>query len=156
MLDFDNGFHFKEGMYDDQLFYRGTYKFTKHFLGSNKIPLMDGRETGEEFKCAQAIDAEPKVKFWIRNVARHSAAFKLPTSTDYFYPDFVAMLNDERILLIEYKGIHLADSQDTREKAMIGAIWEKETNGRRIFMIAINSKDGLTVAEQIKEKIEGY
>jgi hypothetical protein len=50
----------------------------------------DGGEKGVEFQCAKAIDAEQQVKYWLRNIARHPASFKLPTSTDYFYPDFIA------------------------------------------------------------------
>jgi hypothetical protein len=40
-----------------------------------------------------------------------------------------------------------------KEKAVISAIWEKETKGTGLFMVAVKSKDGLTVAEQMKEKI---
>jgi type III restriction enzyme len=58
-LDFKTGFSFTEKMYDGELYYQDSYKFTKHFLGSNKIPLMDGGENGEEFQCAKAIDSEP-------------------------------------------------------------------------------------------------
>jgi type III restriction enzyme len=152
-LDFENGFEFKAGMYDNELYYQGKFAFKKHFLGNNKIPLIDGGEGGEEFKCAQDIDAESDVKFWLRNVARHHASFRLPTSTDNFYPDFIAQLNDGRILVVEYKGAHLADTQDTKEKALIGAIWEKVSNGKGLFMVAVKSKDGSSVAEQIKAKI---
>jgi type III restriction enzyme len=63
------------------------------------------------------------------------------------------MLNDGRILVIEYKGEYLATGDDTKEKALIGAIWEKVSNGRGLFMVAVQSKDGLSVAEQIKAKI---
>ena len=40
----------------------------------------------------------------------------LPTSTDRFYPDFVAMLQDGRIFVVEYKGADRMDTGDTREK----------------------------------------
>ncbi|MDR3342987.1 MAG: hypothetical protein LBT14_09435, partial [Treponema sp.] len=134
-----------------QPLYQGNYKFKKHFLGNNKIP--DLKSEGEEYLCAQAIDAEPAVKFWLRNVDCNHASFKLPTSTDFFYPDFATMLNDERILVIEYKGENLATNDDTKEKALIGAVWEKVSNGKGLFMVAVKSKDGLNVAGQIKAKI---
>jgi type III restriction enzyme len=152
-LDFKNGFSFTEGMYDGQPFYQGNYKFKKHFLGNNKIPIIDGGEGGEEFKCAQAIDAEPEVKFWLRNVSRHPASFKLPTSTDFFYPDFVAMLNDGRILITEYKGEYLAETPDTKEKNNIGAIWEKISKGKGLFLLAVIRKNGKPLEQQIKEKV---
>ncbi|MDR1350766.1 MAG: DEAD/DEAH box helicase family protein [Zoogloeaceae bacterium] len=152
-LDFENGFSFTEKMYDGELCYQGSYKFAKHFLGNNKVPIMDGGETGEEFQCAKAMDAEPQIRFWLRNVARHPASFKLPTSSDFFYPDFAAMLNDGRILVVEYKGAHLAETPDTKEKVLIGELWEKHAKGKGLFLLAVKNKNGKTVAEQIKEKI---
>jgi type III restriction enzyme len=152
-LDYNNPFKFTENMYDGELFYNGNYQFTKHFLGNNKIPLIDGGETGEEFQCAKVIDAEPQVQFWLRNVARHHASFKLPTSTDFFYPDFIALLNDGRVLVIEYKGAHLAETPDTKEKTNIGEIWSKLSKGNALFLLAVIKKGGKSLQEQLKEKI---
>ncbi|WP_461246886.1 DEAD/DEAH box helicase [Treponema sp. R6D11] len=153
VLDFDTGFEFKKGMYDISIPYQGSYKFTKNFLGNSNISSIDGGEKGEEFQCAKMIDAEPKVKYWVRNIARQSASFKLPTPIDYFYPDFIAKLQDDRILVIEYKGAYIADNQDTKEKALIGEIWEKQSDKKGLFLLAVKNKDGKTVDKQIKEKI---
>jgi type III restriction enzyme len=150
-LDFDNGFEFKKGMYIGAVPYRGKYKFNKHFLSI--IPAFDGGESGEECKCAQAIDAEPEVKYWIRNISRHPDSFRLPTSTDNFYPDFVARLQDGRTLVIEYKGKHLVDNQDTKEKETSGRMWEKQSGGKNLFLLAVKDKDGKSVAQQIKDII---
>jgi type III restriction enzyme len=152
-IDFEKGFEFKAGMYDGLLYYQGKYKFTKHFLGTNKIPVFSGVEGGEEFQCAQAIDTEPAIKFWLRNKDSHPASFRLPTSRDNFYPDFIAKLQDDRILVIEYKGEDRATNDDTKEKTFIGELWEKYTKGKGLFLLAVHNKDGKTVAEQIKEKI---
>ena len=121
--------------------------------GNNNIPSIDGGEKGEEFQCARAIDAEPQVKFWLRNIARHPASFKLPTATDNFYPDFIAKLEDDRILVVEYKGSHLVDSQDTKDKEAIGKVWEMQSNKKGLFLLAVKNRDGKTVEQQIKEKI---
>jgi len=153
VLDFDTGFEFKKGMYDISVPYQGSYKFTKNFLGNSNISSIGGSDKGEEFQCAVAIDSEPQVKYWVRNIARHSASFKLPTSTDYFYPDFIAMLQDERILVIEYKGEYIADNQDSKEKTLIGGIWEKQSKGKGLFLLAVKDKDGKNLEMQIKEKI---
>jgi type III restriction enzyme len=152
-LDFDNGFEFREGMYDGVLFQQSKYKFNKCFLGPAKVPQIDGNENGEEFQCAKAIDRLPEVKYWLRNVSQHKNSFCLPTSTDKFYPDFVVKLEDERILIVEYKGSHLASSDDTKEKNMIGDFWEKQSNGKGLFLIAEKSKNGMNVTEQIKKKL---
>ena len=148
-LDFDTGFEFKKGMYDIIIPYTGSYKFTKHFLGNNQIGPMNN----EEAQCAQAIDASDEVNLWLRNIDRHSASFKLPTSTDFFYPDFVAKLNDDRILVIEYKGGFIATGDDTKEKEVIGQIWEKQSGNKGLFLIVEKEKDGKTMEQQIKAKI---
>ena len=153
MLDFDNGFEFSESMYDDQPMYSGSYKFQKHYLGSSKVPMIDGKEDGEEFACAMALDNLPQVKYWLRNVSRHRNSFRLPTSTDNFYPDFVAELKDGRIFVVEYKGALMAQIQDTKEKGLIGELWEKQSGNRGLFLIVEKSKDGLDVSEQMKKKI---
>lgn len=152
-LNFDNGFEFFDNMYENEICYRGRYKFSKHYLGSNNVPNFDGGVDGEEFQCAKVLDSNPSVKYWIRNVARHPNSFWLPTSTDKFYPDFVAMLNDGRILVVEYKGKHLIDNADTREKKQIGELWQYKSNGKGLFLMAEKVRDGMTTAEQIKEVI---
>jgi type III restriction enzyme len=65
----------------------------------------------------------------------------------------VAKLQDGRILIIEYKGEHIADSQDTKEKENIGLIWEKQSEGRGLFLLAVKDKNGKNIEKQLKEKI---
>jgi type III restriction enzyme len=62
-------------------------------------------------------------------------------------------LQDDRILVVEYKGAHIADNQDTKEKVAIGEIWEKQSKGKGLFMLAVKNKDGKSIDQQIKEKI---
>jgi type III restriction enzyme len=114
---------------------------------------MDGAEEGEEFQCAKAIDSEPAVRFWLRNVSRHSDSFRLPTSDDFFYPDFVAQLNDGRLLVVEYKGDDRSTNDDSKEKANIGEIWARLSKGKALFLLATINQGGKSLAEQIKEKI---
>lgn len=152
-VSFDNAFKFKDGMYRDQRRYRGRWKPRKHFLGPDQVPAFDGSEEGEEAQCAQQIDSLPGLKHWIRNVARHPQSFWLPTSTDKFYPDFVAELDDGRLLVVEYKGELTADSSDTGEKRTIGALWETTGEGNRLFMVVEKSVDGLDPRGQLLRKI---
>lgn len=136
-------FVFFEGVYGDVRRYSGKFRFSKHFLGPNNVPFIDGGENGEEFQCAMALDALTEVKYWIKNVARHPKSFWLPTATDRFYPDFVAELNDGRILIVEYKGAHLATGEDTAEKDAVGTLWAKASGGKGVFgIVTKRGKDG--------------
>jgi type III restriction enzyme len=154
-ISFDDGFEFREDMYWDQRCYRGRYKFSRHFLGVDNVPAFDGAESGEEFQCAQTIDSLPKVKHWVRNVARHLNSFWLPTATDKFYPDFVAQLNDGRLLVAEYKGAHIADGPDTAEKRTIGQLWESQSGGKGVFLVIEKAVDGKDMRAQLTEKMSG-
>ncbi len=153
-VSFDEAFEFKDGMYWDQRRYRGRWKPRKHFLGPDNVPAFDGAENGEEFQCAQAIDSLPGLKYWIRNVARHPNSFWLPTATDKFYPDFVAQMEDDRLLIIEYKGAHLADGSDTAEKRTIGQLWEQKSNEKGLFIVIEKTVAGKDMRTQLIDKIE--
>ncbi|TDX26250.1 DEAD/DEAH box helicase [Rhodovulum visakhapatnamense] len=152
-VSFDQAFAFKDGMYWDQRRYRGRWKPRKHFLGPDHVPAFDGAENGEEFQCAQAIDSLPGLKFWIRNVARHPNSFWLPTATDKFYPDFVAQLDDGRLLVVEYKGALTAEGADTDEKRTIGQLWERKSGGRGLFIVVEKTVDGMSMRDQIVGKL---
>ena len=89
----------------------------------------------EEFKCAQYLDALPEIEFWVRNLARKNTSFRLQTSKDWFYHDFVCRLQDGRVLVIEYKGKHLYDALDAEEKRSVGNVWESRSKGRCLFFM---------------------
>ncbi len=99
------------------------------------------------------MDSLPGLKYWIRNVARHPNSFWLPTATDKFYPEFVAFLDDGRLLVVEYKGAHIADGPDTAEKRTIGKLRERRSGGRGIFIVTEKSIDGQDVRSHLVEKI---
>jgi type III restriction enzyme len=91
------------------------------------------------------------VKFWIRNLAqRPDTSFWLQTSTDRFYPDFVALLQDGRLLVVEYKGEPYVTNDDSREKTNVGELWASKSNGQGLFLMA-QSQDpsGRNLNEQI-------
>jgi type III restriction enzyme len=105
---------------------------------------------GEEFDCAVEIDRSKAVKVWVRNIAkRQDSSFWLQTSSDRFYPDFVAQLHDGRTLAVEYKGGHLAGGEDADEKRKLGELWAARSGGKVLFLMAEKVKDGMSVAEQI-------
>ena len=78
---------------------------------------------GEEFEFAKWLDALPEVECWVRNIDRNSQySFWLQTSSDKFYPDFIAKLTNGKYLVLEYKGEQL-DNKDTEEKTKLGKMW---------------------------------
>lgn len=150
-------FRFEPGRYPARQCYQGSYEFQKHFYPQ----IHDLREktpagkTTEEFRCAQVLDAHPKVKHWVRNIEQQPKfSFWLPTATDYFYPDFVAELTDDRVLVVEYKGEPYKTNDDSREKRQVGEQWEKASAGRCLFLFAVETDDlGRNVSQQITHKL---
>ena len=140
-LDEHFEFRFPEDNYPARWRYDGRYTFQKHFFGPPGE--FDSDITGEETACAIALDQLPEVKHWVRNLERQeSSSFWLPTSTDRFYPDFVAELTDGRILVVEYKGAHLVTGDDAREKQTIGSVWAAASNGRCRFAMINRASRG--------------
>ncbi|MEK7762098.1 MAG: restriction endonuclease subunit R, partial [Nitrospirota bacterium] len=92
-------------------------------------------QTTEEFRCAQFLDGLPQVQFWVRNLPRKPTSFRLQTSTDWFYPDFICQLNDGRVLAVEYKGKHLYDAVDAEEKRAVGQVWASRSGGLCLFVM---------------------
>jgi type III restriction enzyme len=138
-------FTFKFGYeYQPSSIYQGTKRFNKHFYE------LIGDMNKEEENCVLIIDSLEEIKYWVRNVERSSYSFSLPTLTDRFYPDFIALLNDNRILAVEYKGEHLLSNDDTKEKQNIGELWQEKSNGKCLFLLA--SKENLH--QQIVNKIK--
>lgn len=154
-LDIDNGFVFDEHIYDGLLkLYHGSYEFTKHYLGPNRVPAFDGTGVGEEFVCAKLIDAHPKVDCWLRNVANHVHSFKLPIATEtgnWFYPDFVGQLTDGRMFVLEYKGDLTKQQAETSEKDAIGKLWASRDKSKYVYATIYDVKDGKTVLQQIED-----
>jgi type III restriction enzyme len=103
-------------------------KFKRHLYGTV------GEMNGEELQLAQVLDAQVRVKAWVRNLdpanrGNPQVSFWLQRATDKFYPDFVAVLEGGRTVVIEYKGDHLDDTADSRDKRTLGRQWQSATGG---------------------------
>lgn len=144
----ENAFRFQPGRYEARNRYQPGFVFEKHYYDA----IGDLKGEGEEHRCARAIDALPEVRHWVRNVDRSPGAYWLPTSTDKFYPDFVAELADGRTLVIEYKGADRTDNDDSREKKNIGARLEEASAGSLLFLWAEQNNAG-DVTQQLRRKI---
>lgn len=131
-------------------YYNGPFKFSKHF--QDHIADMNN----EEAECAFNIDSNPNVEFWIRNLERQEFyAFWLQTSTDKFYPDFIAKLTDGTIVIIEYKGSDRYNNDDSKEKRQLGDFYAGVSESKCRF-IMLNGKDWnalknkLSIATEVK------
>jgi type III restriction enzyme len=125
-------FGYGDDTYCPNWYYEGAYRFGKHYFRH----VGELRSEGEEFECAQLLDQLPQVRHWVRNLERKpDASFWLQTSTDRFYPDFVAKLKDGRILVVEYKGEHLWSNDDSKEKRALGELWAERSGGRCLFVM---------------------
>lgn len=150
-VDEANALDFSATAYEPSWTYEGGFDFKKHYYGPKVGELKEKTEGGkitEEFKCAQYLDALPEVETWIRNLSRKATSFRLQTSKDFFYPDFVCKLKGGRILALEYKGGHLFDGIDSEEKRAVGAVWESRSGGRCLFVMPTGG-DFTTIAQKI-------
>ena len=151
---FEYAFRYQPDVYPAKWYYSGRNRFEKHFY-----PMVGELEsTGEECDCAEALDAQSGIKTWVRNLAlQPESSFWLQTSTDRFYPDFVAETLDGRLLVVEYKGMDYATNDDSKEKKLLGEVWAKGSNGRTLFLMAVKKDErGSNVHEQIRGTIEGW
>jgi type III restriction enzyme len=126
--------------------YQGRHRFKKHYYPS----IADLRAEGEEFDCAVAIDGHPQVSMWIRNLD-FPPGFSLPTSLQNFYPDFLVKLHDGRVVVVEYKGAHLRDTQREIEKRAVGTLWAKKSKGEYNFGFVFKTGDR---GESLKEQLD--
>ncbi|MCX6936830.1 MAG: DEAD/DEAH box helicase family protein [Verrucomicrobia bacterium] len=117
--------------YEPSWLYDGGHKFTKHYYAPAPGEL---HSNGEEFECAVYLDGLSEVKTWVRNLSK-KGPFWLRRSTANFYPDFVCLLTDGRILAVEYKGAHLVTADEAKEKAAVGAVWASRSGGKCLFVM---------------------
>jgi len=123
-------FSFPLNAYPAKSLYEGPLDFSNHYYD------VIGDMNGEEAHCARVIDSLEQTLYWVRNIERNpSCSFCLPTSTDNFYPDFVVMLRDNRILCVEYKGADRISNDDTKEKRQVGELWAERSGGKCLFVL---------------------
>jgi len=98
--------------------------------------IGDLKNEGEEYDCARLIAHLEGIEFWVKNLeGEPESSFWIQTSSDKFYPDFVCKLQNGKTLVVEYKGTHLSDNADSREKERLGQLWEARSNGQCVFLM---------------------
>lgn len=123
---------FTAGRYAWDWQYNGFVTLPRHFFAQ----IGNLKSQGEEFDCANFIANElDGVRDWVRNVERKPGAFSLPTSRHRFYPDFLVRMQDDRMLVVEYKGADRYNAPDQIEKRTIGALWARRAGARYHFVM---------------------
>lgn len=124
----------------------GQYSFKHHYYG--QIGDFDSKE---EMECACYLDllAEKKqIKFWIRNLVRkEGCSFFLQKANGRFYPDFICVLPDDTILIVEYKGADRWKSAE--DDRLIGGLWASLSNGKCKF-IMVKEKQWNLIDDSVK------
>lgn len=151
--DFRHEFTFRPDRYPARPpYYEGAVRFKNHYY-----PLVhDLRDGGEEWECAVAIDNLPAMEKWVRNIEKDRLnSFWLPTSTDYFYPDFVCQLGNKRLLVVEYKGGFLTTADDAVEKEAIGKRWAATSQNGRCVFVQVSKGDPLkrSLEKQLRDAL---
>lgn len=120
----------EQGRYAYDTPYTGLLPLKRHFF-----PVIGNlKSNGEEFECAEFIANQlDGIEWWVRNVEKKPTSFWLQTASDKFYPDFIVKMKSGVILAVEYKGSHIADGSDSKEKKRIGELWAKRSGGRCRF-----------------------
>jgi len=132
-----------------------TIELTKEVLNQeyqksyySKVEKLNNEE--KAFLDKIDLDELENIKFWIRCREKQADSFSLQGwENRRVYPDFVALTKSGNILVFEWKGEHLVDSEDTRYKAEIGGIWQKLGNGKLSFNVVTNEN-----VDQILEYIK--
>ncbi|NZA24776.1 DEAD/DEAH box helicase family protein [Luteimonas sp. SJ-92] len=106
----------------------------------------------EEYRCALAIERNPDVEVWVRNLP-HPTQFRFPTATGSTYPDFIAKLKDGRIFVIEYKGDDRYDHPKNVAKRAVGELWARKYSNGIYLMPREKDDEGRDIDQQIANAI---
>lgn len=129
-------------------------EWPKHYYevpGDLPYKRKDGT-LAEEYRCALAIERNPDVEVWVRNLA-HPTQFRLPTATGSTYPDFIAKLKDGRIFVIEYKGDDRYDHPKNVAKRAVGELWARKYPNGLYLMPREKDEEGRDIDQQIAHAI---
>jgi type III restriction enzyme len=97
----------------------------------------------DELAVARILDALPEVDTWVRNLDKdRNAAFWLPYPEDQaFFPDFIAQLQNGKVLVLEVKGEFLENAQ-SEDKRKVLELWGRTTGGLAKWVSAPGQTQG--------------
>jgi type III restriction enzyme len=102
-----------------------------------------GKMNKEELEVAGRLNALENIRWWFRN-PEVSGFYIQGWQKNKFYPDFIAKTKSGKYILLEYKGEHIATSEDSDYKKAVGEQWEKLGDGNYHFeWVEKNNIDGV-------------
>ena len=118
---------FHKWLEQDYIQCQPMYELTESIMPAKTISSIpkslyeeeDGNLNDYERKVIWELSGLDNVKWWHRNIARKEFAINGAVTV---YPDFLVMLENGKMLLIETKGDHL-DNDESEAKAKTGAEW---------------------------------
>ncbi len=146
-FEFSKDNYFPASLYDPESSPFGAHRFKRHYY-----PLIGNFDSQEEFECAIFLDEQAikgRIKFWIRNLVKSPNSFSLIRLDGRFYPDFVCVLPDERIVVVEYKGADRWTTEKAEADRKIGQLWAELSNGKCQF-IMVKTRDWNSIDALLK------
>ena len=106
-----------------------TYELPDHIQPIEPTTLIGGSlyeaedaVNGLEYDLAMSLSDKRSVKWWHRIIERRGFCINGPIN---HYPDFMVETNSGHIVLVETKGEHLKNTEDTRIKLKLGTEWAR-------------------------------
>lgn len=145
IFEFSPKNYYPASVYNSENSQWGAHHFKKHYF-----PVIGDFDSKEEFECARFIDNEAikgNIKFWVRNLVKTHNSFCLTKIDGHFYPDFVCVLPDDKILVVEYKGADRWNNDKVKADRAIGELWAELSGGKCKFVMVKNKDwDSITAA----------
>lgn len=99
--------------------------------------LSGPEKSGPEHDCAAWLDVHPLVEVWVRNLpGDEEHAFWLPIAGGRYYPTFTGRLVDGRIFAVEVTAEEGWMSAGSKERRLVGEVWDRQSNGKCLFVMA--------------------
>jgi len=86
----------------------------------------------EEINLAYQIDSLSNVYWWFRNPDK-TGFYIQGWLKNKFYPDFIVKTKKNNYIILEYKGVQLEGSEDTKYKNDIGKKWQELSKDKYFF-----------------------
>ena len=146
----------REKIYTKASFALPTQNVAQH-TSSIKKSLFEKTELLNDFekKIIGEIAGYENLVFWHKFANRGQYGFPINGCFMNHYPDFLILTQSNRKILLETKGGHLVDNEDSIRKAKLGKKWA-ELSGReyRYFMVSDKNLENCHSLDQFKETLQ--